>query len=150
MVGDVRQVKPARRRGGGDDFDVRVAVQRRRRSDYRVVRSGKAKDAMAARSVDRRIDRQGRGGRAAAVQAQLEARRRIAIVGGEGKPAEGDEETLCGDGIGDNDPDHGPPKSLRPSAKSAHVHAYPGKHTTGSLRREGRKPFHFGRMRINA
>lgn len=149
MVGDVRQVKPARWRGGGDDFDVRVAVQRRRRSDYGVVRPGKAKDAMAARSVDRRIDGQVRGG-CSAVQAQLEARRRVAIMGGKRKPAEGDEETLCGDGIGDNDPNQGPPKSLGPSAKSAHVHAYPGKHITGSLRREGRKPFHFGRMRINA
>jgi hypothetical protein len=127
MVGEVRQVKPPWRRGGGDDFDVRVAVQRRRRSDYGVVRSGKAKDAMAARSMDRRIDRQGRGGRGAAVQAQLEARRRAAIMGGKGKPAECDEETLCGDGIGDDDPDQGPPKSLGPSAKSAHVHAYPGK-----------------------
>jgi hypothetical protein len=100
-------------------------AQHGRRPDDRVVGAGKTKDAVGARSVIGGIGREGRGA-FAAMQAQFEARNGLAGLGGERKPAERYEKALRSNGISDDDPDQGSPKSLGPSPKCAHVHAYTG------------------------
>ena len=119
MGANARQAMFVGRLGRVDDCNVSAVKQNERRPDQRVMRSGKTKDAMAARET---IGSAGRCIRRAlrAVETNLEPRGASIGVRREGKSAECDQQTLRGDCISDHDANQRPPKLLGPYAKFAH------------------------------
>jgi hypothetical protein len=100
---------------GVDKFDIHAREQLWRRTNQRVMRAGKAEDAMGAAGTAGITDRQIRSA-LAAMQAELEGRLSLAGRRRKIEAAERDQQALRGYGIGSDDPDQ---RSPRPPASYA-------------------------------
>jgi hypothetical protein len=92
-----------------DHRDNRALEQGRRPADHRMMRSGKAEDAVAATLMDRRSSRQ--AGRIGIVMAQFERRRGGIGLRQRRESAKDDQQALRGNRISDGDPDQRSPET---------------------------------------
>ena len=119
------EVLPIRHPRGIDSFNVHAVEGDGRRPDHRMMRSGKAEDAMGAAGMVGIAGRQLRRV-LGIVQTKLESRRVIADICRKGEAAKCDQQALRGDRIGDDDADQRSQEPLGLDAQSeyaAHANA---------------------------
>jgi len=111
---------PVRHRWRVDRLNMRAVEESRWGRDHRMMRAGKAEDAMRARRMIGIARRQLRC-TLAVVHAELESRRAVIEASGQGETAKRDQQALGGNRIGDDDTDKRPPEPSVPHL--GHEHA---------------------------